>query len=78
MPTGGHRHGDGQTLTAEPDGHAHGGGEGARPRQGDGGDRATGEEGHSHEGSGGGNAELAQADTEAPHGDHAHGGSTAR
>ena len=76
---GGHSHGDGQVLKAEAGGHEHGGRRSRRTSTASaiGGSRAShGKDGHSHEGSGGGNAELAQADTEAPHGDHEHGGST--
>ena len=76
---GGHKHGEGQTLKADADHHAAGGGATSDHAHGKGANGASksshGKDGHGHEGSGGGNAQLAQADTEAPHGDHAHGGS---
>ena len=62
--------GRGQTLKADADGHDHGGGgeEHAHGKGASGAAKAaTASKGHAHGGSGGGHAELAQADTEAPH-----------
>jgi len=70
-------HGEGQTLKAGAGHHgagkdsAHGHAGGSKAGHGKGGH----DDGGHHKGSGGGNAELAQADTEAPGGGHAHGGS---